>query len=207
MSTVNQDELKAIKVLNFTGKESEWDHWSETFIALARARGFAGILLGTEKAPRADKDIDGENEDHSYELTEAERKEKKRLGQANGNAYINLQLSCEELPYDLVSLAKTEELPDGCTREAWERSTSEYDLTEGEDKITLLSMFQQNQLEDVRTNITVWLTSLAIQVNKLKKLNHVLDEEYQITHILQLYQESTAVLWSKSRLTEEQAQH
>ena len=45
-------------------------------------------------------------------------------------------------------------------------------------------MFQQNQLEDVRTNITVSLTSLAIQVNKLKKLNHVLDEEYQITHIL-----------------------
>ena len=69
-------------------------------------------------------------------------------------------------------------------RDAWERLTSEYDLTEGEDKITLLSMFQQNQLEDVRANITVWLTSMAIQVNKLKKLNHVLDEEYQITHIL-----------------------
>ena len=45
-------------------------------------------------------------------------------------------------------------------------------------------MFQQNQLEDVRTNITVWLTSMAIQVNKLKKLKYVLDEEYQITHIL-----------------------
>ena len=27
-------------------------------------------------------------------------------------------------------------------------------------------MFEQNQLEDVRTNITVWLTSMAIQVNK-----------------------------------------
>ena len=94
-----------------------------------------------------------------------------------------MQLSCEELPYDLVSLAKTEELPDGCARDAWERLTSEYDLTEGGDKISLLSMFQQNQLEDVRTNITVLLTSMAIQVNKLKKLNHVLDEEYQITHI------------------------
>ena len=45
-------------------------------------------------------------------------------------------------------------------------------------------MFQQNQVENVRTNITVWLTSMAIQVNKLKKLNHVLDEEYQITHTL-----------------------
>ena len=74
------------------------------------------------------------------------REEKKRLRQTNGNAYINLQLSCEELPYDLVSLSKTDELPDGCTRDEWARLTSEYDLTEGEDKITWLSMFQQNQL-------------------------------------------------------------
>ena len=48
---------------------------------------------------------------------------------------------------------------------------------------------------------------MAIQVNKLKKLNHVLDEEYQITHILEGYQVSTALLWSNSRLTEEQVQH
>ena len=184
MSTVNQDELKAIKFLKFAGKESEWDHWSEKFVALARARGFAWILLGTEKVQGADEEIDKKKADGSYELTEVERKEKKRLRHANGNAYINLQLSCEELPCDLVSLAKTEELSDGCTSDAWERLTSEYDLTEGEDKITLLSMFQQNQLEDVRTNITVWLTSMAIQVNKMKKLNHVLEEEYQITHIL-----------------------
>ena len=184
MSTVNQDELKAIKVLKFEGKENEWERWSEKFVALARARGFAGILLGTEQAPNADEDIERKKSDGSFELTEAERKEKKRLRQANGNAYINLQLSCEDLPYDLVSLAKTDELPDGCARDAWERLTSEYDLTEGEDKITLLTMFQQNQLEDVKTNITAWLTSLAMQVNKLKKLNHILDEEYQITHIL-----------------------
>ena len=95
-----------------------------------------------------------------------------------------MAMSCEELPYDLVFLAKTEELPDVYTRDAWEKLTSEYDLTEGEDKITLLTMFQQNQLDGVQTNIAVWLTSLAMQVNKLKKLNHVLDEEYQIIHIL-----------------------
>ena len=166
---------------------------------LARARDFAGILLGTEKSPRAD--------DGSYELTEAERKEKKGLRKVNGNAYINLQLSCEEIPYDLISLAKTEELPDGCARDAWERLTSEYDLTEGEDKITLLSMFQQNQLEDVRTNITVWLTSLAIQINKLKKLNHVLDEEYQITHIMASLPREYRSVVEELRLIEEQDQH
>ena len=58
MSTVNQDELKAIKVVKFAGKESEWDHWSET-------RGSVGILLGTEKAPRADKEIDKKKSDGS----------------------------------------------------------------------------------------------------------------------------------------------
>ena len=89
MSTVNQNELKAIKILKFTGKESEWDHLSETFVVLARARGFAGILLGTEKTPRAAEEIEEKKSDGSYELTEAERKEKKRLRQANGNAYIN----------------------------------------------------------------------------------------------------------------------
>ena len=78
MSTVNQDELKAMKVIKFIGKESEWDYWSEKFVALARARGFAGILLGTEKAPRADEGIDRKKEDHSYELTEAERKDSGR---------------------------------------------------------------------------------------------------------------------------------
>ena len=95
MSTVNQDELKEIKVLKYTEKESEWDHWSEKLVALARARGFAGILLGTEQAPNADKDIDRKKSDCSYELTDADRKEKKRLRQANGNANINLQLLCE----------------------------------------------------------------------------------------------------------------
>ena len=55
----------------------------QKFISLARARGFAGILLGTEKAPRGDKKIDRKDEDHNYELTDAEREEKKRLRQAN----------------------------------------------------------------------------------------------------------------------------
>ena len=85
MSTVNQDELKSIKVLKFKGKESEWDHWSEKFVALEGARGFAGTLLGLEKTPNADEDIDRKKNDGSYEMIEAERKEKKRLRQPNGN--------------------------------------------------------------------------------------------------------------------------
>ena len=72
--------MKAIKVLKFTGKESEWDHWSEKFVALARARGLAEILLQTVKAPRADEDIDRKDSKDNYEQTEQERKEKTQAG-------------------------------------------------------------------------------------------------------------------------------
>ena len=50
MSTVNQDELKAIKVLKFTGKESEWDHRSEKYVTLARARGFVILTKRNQMA-------------------------------------------------------------------------------------------------------------------------------------------------------------
>ena len=36
---------------------------------------FAGILLGTEQAPRADKGIDRKKTDSSYVLTDEERKD------------------------------------------------------------------------------------------------------------------------------------
>ena len=80
MSIVIQDKLKAIMVLKFTGKESWWDHLSDKVVALARASCFAGILLGTEQAPRADEDIDKKKSDGSYALTDAERKEKTQAG-------------------------------------------------------------------------------------------------------------------------------
>ena len=51
MSTVNQDELKAIKVLKFTGEEREWDHWSEKFIALAREEVLQGYCWVQSRYP------------------------------------------------------------------------------------------------------------------------------------------------------------
>ena len=62
--------------------------------------------MGTEQEHNADEDIEKKKNGGGYELTEAEIKEKKRLRQANGNAYINLQLSCEELPYGLTPWQK-----------------------------------------------------------------------------------------------------
>ena len=45
-------------------------------------------------------------------------------------------------------------------------------------------MFQQNKLEDVKDIVTEWITSLIRQRVKLQELNHAIDDEYFITHIL-----------------------
>ena len=47
-----------------------------------------------------------------------------------------------------------------------------------------METFQQNKLEDVKVNVTKWITSLIRQRVKLQELNHTIDEEYFIAHIL-----------------------
>ena len=63
-------------------------------------------------------------------------------------------------------------LPSGCLKTAWENLQEEFEPTEGEDQITLLETFQQNKLEDVKVNVTEWITSLIRQRVKLQELNH-----------------------------------
>ena len=95
-----------------------------------------------------------------------------------------MQLACKNLAFQLVSISKTMALPRGCLMTAWENLQEEFEPTEGEDQITLLETFQQNKLEDVKVNVTKWITSLIRQRAKLQELNHTIDDEYFITHSL-----------------------
>ena len=47
-----------------------------------------------------------------------------------------------------------------------------------------METFQQNKLEDVKVNVTEWITSLIRQRVKLQELNHAIDDEYFLIHIL-----------------------
>ena len=50
--------------------------------------------------------------------------------------------------------------------------------------MTLLETFQQNKLEDVKVNVIEWIKSLIRLRVKLQELNHTIDDEYVITHVL-----------------------
>ena len=57
MSTVNQDELKAIKVLKFTGNASERDHWSEKFITWQEQEVLQGYCWVQSRHPEQMKGL------------------------------------------------------------------------------------------------------------------------------------------------------
>ena len=74
----------------------------------------------------------------------------------------NILLSTSKLAFQLVSLAETQELPNGSVAKVLASLKDEYDPSEGEDKIKLLEDFQNNKLLNAKVNITEWLASFAI---------------------------------------------
>ena len=184
ISEEQTEDIKTIRVLTFSSEQQDWDEWSQKFLSMAVERRYRDIMEDKEKPPRANLIIDEKKPDGMYRQSESERNELKRKRKANVRGYQDLQLACINLAFQLVSIFKTMALPSGCLRTAWKNLQEEFEPTEGEDQITLLETFQQNNLEDVKVNVTKWITSLIRQRVKLQELNHTINDEYFITHIL-----------------------
>ena len=51
MSTEITEEIKAIRVLPFSGQQGDWDEWSEKYQGIAVERGYLKIMLGIKRVP------------------------------------------------------------------------------------------------------------------------------------------------------------
>ena len=51
MSTEMSEEIKAIRVLPFSGQQVDWDEWSKKYQGIAAERGYLKVMLGTESMP------------------------------------------------------------------------------------------------------------------------------------------------------------
>ena len=170
--------------LPFSGQQKDWDEWSEKYQGIAAERGYLTVRLGNEDVPTDALDIDQKVENKYLIPDEDDRKQKHLTRKRNQKGCRDLQLSMSKLAFQLVSLAKTTEFLNGSVAKAWASLKDEYDPSEGEDKIRLLEYFQSNKLLNVKVNITEWQASLAVQVMKLNKLKHPINDDYLMTHLL-----------------------
>ena len=59
MSTTEaSEEIKAIRVLPFSGLQQDWDEWSEKNQGIAAKRGYLQVMLGKEDVPMDALNID-----------------------------------------------------------------------------------------------------------------------------------------------------
>ena len=109
---------KAIRVLEFDGKETSWTMWQAKYQARARTKGWIKVLLGKETPPKFDKVID---------ISTALGKTEEKLCEVNEQGYSDLLLSMEdEIAFGLVDEAKTNDQPDGDLHTAWKALVAKY---------------------------------------------------------------------------------
>ena len=190
----NQSVTSTICFFQYRCQQKDWDEQSEKYQGITAERGYLEVMLGSEDVPTDTLDID-QKVDNKYLIPEDERKQKPLARKQNQKGYRDLQVSTSKLAFQLVSLAKTQELPNGSVAKVLASLKDEYDPSEGEDKIKLLEDFQNNKLLNAKVNMTEWLAFLATQVMKLNKLNHPINDNYLMTHILaSLPQEYSSVV-------------
>ena len=130
----------AIRVLLFSGKKIDWNHWEEKFMAKAKRKGLKEICNGTKMIPNY---IDEDDEDYE-EMTEEEIKEYKKMCELNELAYSDLIMSMDtsttagKVAYDLVKSSKSKDFPDGNAAISWKRLKHKY-LPETSMSLTLLA--------------------------------------------------------------------
>ena len=81
------DEIKAIRVLPFSGLQSDWDEWSEKYQGIAAERGDLQVMLGTGLVPSDALDIGQKVGDKYVILDEDERKQKHLMRKLNQKGY------------------------------------------------------------------------------------------------------------------------
>ena len=153
-------DIKAIRVISFSGKEEDWNRWSKTFIATMTAKGRREVIKPTDITKKADVD-------------------------ANVQVYNDLVLSCQEdVTFGIIDEAISTDFPDGDARLAWKNLTEKYEPTTGASKVQLKQEFHQCKLASVDDDPEVWITQLELKRRRLKVLGATIDDDDLILHIL-----------------------
>jgi len=145
---------KAIRVIVFSGKASEWPVWEAKFLAKASRKGYKKLLIGTEKAPPDSETLKESDVDQL------------RLRRANEMAYEELLLSIDgtkssgRVAFNIVKLAKTDELPEGDAALAWKRLVNKYATKSAPSLMALKSEFTNSKLKSKKHDPDEWLTEL-----------------------------------------------
>ena len=77
------NEEKRIHIIEFLGKKTDWDCWSEKFLLHGKWKGYKKLLLSTSTTPAVDKTPTQEEYENALEGNKDLHKKTVKLGELN----------------------------------------------------------------------------------------------------------------------------
>ena len=149
---------KSIRIIEFSGKKTDWDSWSEKFLSRGKRKGYKKLLVSTGTTPGVDKIPTQEEYDEALEGDDDLDKKIVKLGELNELAYedlilsINTNSSMGKVAFGLVKNAKSVDFPEGNCKVAWDRLVSKYAPHTASSLLKLKSKFHNSKLDSIDKN-------------------------------------------------------
>ena len=86
LTTEVSEEIKAIRILLFSGLQQDWDEWSDKHQGIAAERGYLQVMLGKEDVPMDALNIDQQVE-NKYLIPDVDRKQEHLARKRNQKGY------------------------------------------------------------------------------------------------------------------------
>jgi len=179
-------DLKSIRVIEFSGRTTDWEGWSEKFLARAKRKGYKKLLIGKETVPKVSAYAEAEGKD------DATSKKIVKLGDANEEAFEDVILSINhttkqgKVAFSLVKNCKTSDYPEGNCKLAWDRLVAKYAPKTAPSLLKLKKQFANSKLGDAETHPDEWITELESLRNDMDKISlsaKMTDQDFMI-HVL-----------------------
>jgi hypothetical protein len=157
-----------VKITPFSGDKKDWERWSTTFLAKARLRGYRNVIVGAEIQPNK-----GSKDFEAFMLR-------------NDVAYAEILTACEcDVCFGIVNSSRSDILPDGDAKLAWENLDAKFEPKTKASLIQLKKQFLDCKLTSLNQDPDEWIQILEGLQRKLLILGHEVSDMDVVIHILQ----------------------
>jgi len=170
------EEIRAIRVIPFSGKAEDFNMWKMKFLSRAKNSGFKDVLTGTTTILKASDTLD-ENDPND--------KPKIQAWKMNEIAMEELLCSVSDpVSHGALKCSHTKDIPDGDSSKAWKEMQSWFELKTNQAKLELRHCFHACKMEDKEEDPNNYLTELENMRWRLDELGVKVDDEEFMTHIV-----------------------
>ena len=198
-------EEKSIRIIEFSGKQSDWDGWSEKFLAKAEHKGYRKLLLcrknkdGYDVIPTEDEFSAAEDEQNKS----AVHKTTIALAKLNRQAYMDLILSIDhkssrgKVAFRLVKNCKSAEYPEGNCKLAWSRLVAKYAPKSTPSLLKLKKKYENSKLTKVVRDPDEWISELEgirTEIEDIDSSSSISDKDFMVKILNNLPEEYDTIL-------------